>query len=158
MKPSLAIYYATMTGNAEELARRAEARAAAVGWIPQLLNLSEVRPADLGENTRAIFLVSTWGDGEPPADADDFFRDLQQAAAPALPQLRYAVLGLGDRDYAAFNAFARQLDERLASLGAQRLHPRIEADVDFDDTYEEWETHVFTQLAADLAARPAFAA
>jgi flavodoxin I len=158
MKPSITICFATMTGNAETLARRAEACAHALGWLPQLCNLSELSPADLTRETRALFIVSTWGDGEPPTDADAFFRDLNQASAAPLPHLRYAVLGLGDRDYADFNACARQLDERLAALGAQRLHPRVEADLDFDDTYAEWEARIFPLLAADLAARPALVA
>lgn len=145
MKPTLAIYYATMTGNAESLARNAETRANAEGWLPRLQNLSEVKPADLAGDRLALFIVSTWGDGEPPADAADFWYDLLKAT-PALAGLRYAVLGLGDRDYQDFNAFARQLDERLAALGAQRLHERIEADLQFEDTYAEWESRVFPLL------------
>ena len=58
--------------------------------------------------------------------------------------------------YSDFNGFARKLDERLAALGAQRLHERIEAEVDFDDTYAEWEARVFPLLAAARdAATPA---
>lgn len=147
MSRTLSIYYATMTGNAETLARRAETRARAEGWHAQLHNLSGISPADLTADRLALFIVSTWGDGEPPTDAEDFFRDLTHSAAPALPSLRYAILGLGDPDYSDFNAFACQLDERLAALGAHRLHARIEADLDFDDTYAEWESRLFPLLA-----------
>lgn len=147
MKPLLALYYATVTGNAESLAQRAETRAHREGWLPQLRNLSEVHPADLAADRFALFIVSTWGDGEPPADACDFWSDLARLT-PDLSGLRYAVLGLGDRDYPEFNAFARHLDERLAALGAQRLQARVEADVQFDDTYAAWETRVFPVLAA----------
>lgn len=143
MSNSLAIFYATVTGNAESLARRAHERALNEGWNARLVNLSEVKPADLAAETHALFIVSTWGDGEPPADACDFHYDLEKDSAPALPALRFAVLGLGDKDYQDFNAFARKLDERLTALGAQRLHERIEADLDFDDTYAEWEKRVF---------------
>ncbi len=150
MSNSLAIYYATMTGNAETLARRAHDRALNEGWSARLINLSEVKPADLPAETLALFIVSTWGDGEPPADACDFHYDLEKESAPALPALRFAILGLGDKDYPDFNAFARKLDERLVSLGAQRLHERIEADLDFDDTYAEWENRVFPLVADAL--------
>lgn len=151
MKLTLALYYATVTGNAETLAQRAETRARNEGWLPRLQNLSEVKPADLTEDRFALFVVSTWGDGEPPADAADFWYDLVKAT-PDLSDLRYAVLGLGDRDYQDFNAFARQLDERLAALGAQRLHERIEADLQFEDTYTEWETRVFPLLGAPVTS------
>ncbi len=74
---------------------------------------------------------------------------------PDISGLRYAVLGLGDRDYQEFNAFARKLDERLVALGAQRLHERIEADLQFEDTYAEWETRIFSLLVeARAAAQP----
>ncbi|HEY0946692.1 MAG TPA: flavodoxin domain-containing protein [Opitutaceae bacterium] len=147
MSYPLAIYYATMTGNAESLARRAYERALNEGWSAQLINLSEVKPADLADVGLALFIVSTWGDGEPPADATDFYYDLEKTSALALSRLRHAVLGLGDRDYTEFNAFARNLDERLAALGARRLHARVEADLDYEDTYAEWETRVFPLLA-----------
>ncbi|HEU5080094.1 MAG TPA: flavodoxin family protein [Opitutaceae bacterium] len=122
MSIPLAIYYATMTGNAESLARRASARALSQGWQTTLLNLAEVEPADLLEGRLALFIVSTWGDGEPPDEAFDFWYDLGKANLD-LGALRYAVLGLGDSDYADFNAFARNLDERLAGLGGARLAP-----------------------------------
>lgn len=144
---TLAIYYATETGNAESLARRAYERAQNQGLSVRLHNLSEVKPADLADTDLALFIVSTWGDGEPPTDATDFHDELLADDAPALTALRYAVLGLGDSSYTEFNAFARKLDARLAELGAQRLMERIEADLQFEDTYEEWGRRVFPLLA-----------
>jgi sulfite reductase (NADPH) flavoprotein alpha-component len=64
-----------------------------------------------------------------------------------LTALRYAIFGLGDRGYPEFNAFARQLDQQLASLGAVALAPRVEADVDYEDLYAEWESQLFARLA-----------
>lgn len=146
MKPTLALYFATVTGNAESLAQRAETRALAEGWQVRLKNLADVRPAELAADALALFVVSTWGDGEPPADASDFWYDLEKAAIN-LGGMRFAVLGLGDRDYQDFNAFARKLDERLAALGAQRLQDRAEADLQFEETYAEWEAAIFPLLA-----------
>lgn len=68
-------------------------------------------------------------------------------AAAALNALRHAMRGPGDSRYAEFNAFARKLDPRLAEVGALRLMERIEADLQFDETYEEWERRVFPLLA-----------
>jgi sulfite reductase (NADPH) flavoprotein alpha-component len=150
---TLHIYYGTMTGNAESLATRASERAANEGWEPRLHNLADVKPADLASAGLALFVVSTWGDGEPPDDAREFFEALTGSETD-LSGLRYAVLGLGDRDYQDFNAFARNLDERLAALGAQRVSERVEADLDFDDTYAQWESTVFP-LLGDPKAPPA---
>jgi flavodoxin I len=146
---SLAIHYATMTGNAETLARQAYELALNTGLTATLHNLSEIRPADLVAPPGAIslFIVSTWGDGEPPADACDFHYDLQKQNV-ALHGLRHAVFGLGDQDYTNYNAFARELDARLLALGSHSLLPRCEADLDFDATFNVWLGQVMASLAA----------
>lgn len=146
MPDTLHICFATMTGNAESLAGQAEVRAQAEGIDAVLHNLVDLQPADLTDLRLALFVVSTWGDGEPPDDATGFWYDLEKADL-ALPNLHYAVFGLGDKDYADFNGFGRQLDERLAALGATRLLDRFDADLDFDDTYPAWENRVFARLA-----------
>jgi sulfite reductase (NADPH) flavoprotein alpha-component len=146
-KPVLALYYATETGNAESLARQAHARAITEGWTATVTNISQLKPAGLLSHPLVLFVVSTWGDGEPPSDATDFFYDLEKAPLD-FSGLRYAVLGLGDRDYSDFNAFARRLDERLASLGAQPVLPRVEADLDYEETYGAWADRLFPLLAA----------
>lgn len=141
------ICFATMTGNAETLATRAHERLAAAGVASELVNLADTRPADLAGWSRALFVVSTWGDGEPPADACDFWYGLEKAALD-LSGLRFAVFGLGDHDYQNFNAFARVLDERLAALGGSRLGERGEAGLDFDDLFAAWTDRVAPALAA----------
>jgi len=150
MSPDLTIYFGTVTGNAESLALRAQERAQAAGLSAELVNLAEITPADLITEGHALFFVSTWGDGEPPMDVDTFYYDLE-ASDLDLSNLSYAIFGLGDSDYPIFNGFARNLDERLASFGAQALYERAEADVFFDDTYAEWEAGIFPLLEERLA-------
>mgnify|MGYP003651327358 FL=1 len=143
---SLHIHFATMTGNAEALATDAHERAEQEGWSSILHNLADVSPADLSDQRLALFVVSTWGDGEPPDDANAFWFALEEAALD-LRGLHYAVFGLGDIDYPEFNAFGRNLDDRLTALGATRLLPRVEAGLDFDTPYLPWADQVFAQLA-----------
>ncbi len=151
-KPALSIFYATETGNAESLAHQAHERAVAEGWSAATLqNISRLKPADLATYTLALFVVSTWGDGEPPSDATDFHYDLEKAQLD-LSGLRYAILGLGDRDYSDFNGFARKLDERLTALGATPVLPRTEADLDFEDTYTAWADRLFPLIGEIVAA------
>lgn len=150
MDNSLFIYYATMTGNAEELAINAESRTRAAGWIPQLHNLSEASPQSITEAKRALFIVSTWGDGEPPDDAAPFFEELQDSSVN-LSHLDFAILGLGDESYPDFNQFAKDLEQELKRLGANAFHPRIDADAYFDETYEFWIAEVLEALAIEKA-------
>lgn len=145
----LDIHFATMTGNAESLATQVHERAIAAGWTARLHNLLDVAATDLTDQRFALFIVSTWGDGEPPDDANDFWYALESAALD-LSGLHYAVFGLGDRDYTEFNGFARNLDERLAALGATRLLERFDADLDFDDTYPAWADQIFTRLRSEF--------
>ncbi len=144
--PAPAFFYATETGNAETLARQAHERTVAEGRdTATVANISQLRPADLTAHSLALFVVSTWGDGEPPSDGCDFFYALEKAHLD-LSGLRYAVLGLGDRDYSDFCGFARKLDERLAALGAKPLLERTEADLDYEDTYNDWIDRVLPLL------------
>lgn len=146
MNTAPAFFYATETGNAETLARQAHERAASEGHAAATVaNISRLSPAGLSSHTLAFFIVSTWGDGEPPSDGTDFFYDLEKAQLD-LSGLRYAVLGLGDRDYSDFCGFARKLDERLAALGARPLLARAEADLDYEDTYNAWIDRVLPLL------------
>ncbi|MFH1497501.1 MAG: flavodoxin domain-containing protein [Verrucomicrobiota bacterium] len=146
---SLNIYFATETGNAETLAHQTHERAVANGRTDATVeSIARLTPEALRDHTLVVFVVSTWGDGEPPSDATDFYYGLEKATGLDLSGLTYAVFGLGDRDYADFNAFARNLDEQLAARGARRLVDRAEADLDFDDTYAAWADRLFDALAA----------
>ena len=147
MTGPLHIFYATTTGNSEVLANKAFERAGREGVAASLANLADVRPGDLPAVRTALFLVSSFGDGDAPDDAMAFWEALQKPDAPPLPELRYAIFGLGDRSHNDFNGFARKLDERLAALGAHGLSPRHEADTDYEDDYPGWEDRTFALLA-----------
>src|SRR3546814_8901517 len=53
--------------------------------------------------------------------------------SPQLPDLRFAVLALGDSTYEHFCAAGKRLDRRFEELGATRLQARIDCDVDYDE-------------------------
>ncbi len=100
-------------------------------------NLESVKPDDLTKIERAIFIVSTWGEGDPPLDAEDFYNELQEFDQN-LYNLRYGIMGLGDRSYSIFNGFAKDLDNSLGKLGATRLGERVEADLDYEDEFQDF--------------------
>jgi sulfite reductase alpha subunit-like flavoprotein len=74
---------------------------------------------------RAIFVVSTTGDGEPPANMRRFWRILLQKRlrTDSLSHLEFSVFGLGDSSYEKYNAAARRLRQRLLQLGAAEIAP-----------------------------------
>ncbi|MDR2863137.1 MAG: flavodoxin domain-containing protein [Puniceicoccales bacterium] len=148
MSKDIIIYYASVTGNSESIAQRASQSITGAGWTPQLVNLADVKPADLsGDGKIALFVASTWGDGEPPTDAEDFF-DALTNEAPGLSGLRFAVFGLGDSSYEQFNGFTKKLEARLTALGGKTFHTRGDADIDFERDYAKWEPGFLTSLRA----------
>lgn len=95
------VLFATVTGNAEEIARRIHAELA-VNGLPQgvLCAVQDYAKSGLGTPAGAkdafIFVASTTGDGDPPDTARPFMKFLRTKNAALLDNVLYAVLALGD--------------------------------------------------------------
>jgi len=87
-----------------------------------------------------IFLVSTWGDGEPTRDADSFYEYINDIKHPSnlLKNLKYSVFGLGDRRYELFNQMGIDTDKALQKLGGQRLLELMMADAEYGTTMQDF--------------------
>jgi sulfite reductase (NADPH) flavoprotein alpha-component len=156
--PAWLVAYASQTGNAEELATQTVQSLQLAGIPVRLCTLAELTALDLQQAERALFLVSTYGEGDAPDNAAAFMGRLMTGEL-ALPQLHYAVLALGDRSYGQFCGFGRALDAWLATQGAARLFQRIEVDRSASAAIEQWFQHLShlagTSDAPDWSA-PAF--
>lgn len=138
------IVYASQTGYAEQLAWRTAHSLHQAGIAARVLGLHKLRPADLTEATKALFVVSTYGQGEPPDNARLFVKK-QMTTPLQLAQLSYAVLALGDREYKdSFCGFGHQLDDWLQRSDAQPLFDLIEVNNGNPDDLQRWN-----QLLAD---------
>lgn len=130
------VAYASQTGFAEELAN-ATAKALSEADAPVTLReLGAVTAADL--TGRALFVVSTTGEGDAPDPARAFIRDVMKDDLD-LSALRYGVLALGDSTYAEFCAFGRSLDAWLAHSGAQPLFDRVDVDDGDPAALRHWQ-------------------
>ena len=156
--PAWLVAYASQTGNAEELAAQTAQSLQLAGIPVRLCALAELTAMDLQQAERALFLVSTYGEGDAPDNAAAFMGRLMTGEL-ALPQLHYGVLALGDRSYGQFCGFGRALDAWLATQGASRLFERIEVDRSASAAIEQWFQHLShlagTSDAPDWSA-PAF--
>ena len=149
----MTVLYGSQTGNAARLAADLARRLRRMGFPAVLSCMSEFPPDRLPEVRYLLVVVSTHGRGSPPDKAVRFHDLLQGANAPRLDGLRFAVLALGDIGYAQFCAAGRRFDRRLAELGAERLFPRADCDVDYTEPAEAWTQGVLAALrrAAEAA-------
>jgi len=148
----LAILFGSQTGTAEGLAKKLAKEAEQRGFAPKILALNDHEQANLAGGGKAVIISSTWGDGEPPDNAVNFWSWLSADSAPKLEGLNYAVLGLGDKNYSDFCGASKKFDERLESLGAKRLAPRGECDVDYEEPAAAWIDGLWDKLSSGNGA------
>jgi sulfite reductase (NADPH) flavoprotein alpha-component len=146
----LTILFGTESGNAEALADVARKAAGKLGFAARVLDMADATPAQIAGVQNLLVIASTWGEGDPPQRAIDFFAALMADDAPRLEGLRYSVLALGDRAYAKFCETGRLFDERFAALGATRVAERIECDLDYETLAGTWINATLGTLQAEL--------
>ncbi len=145
----LTIVYGSQTGNAKHQAEALAREAEAAGLNVRLVRADAYGTKELASERLLYVVISTQGDGDPPDDARGFVEFLKGKRAPKLPQLKFAVLALGDSSYPQFCAIGTQIDARLAELGAQRLFARGDADLDIASVAAPWSKQALEQ-ARDL--------
>lgn len=124
------VVYASQTGTAEKVAR---AKAAALADIEtaSVVSMSDLGLDTLSHVSKAIFVVSTYGEGEPPDAGRKFSSILKKAHSQSvlpLSHLSFEVVGLGDRQYTSFCAFAVSLFDGLNQLGGKAASPLMTLD------------------------------
>lgn len=153
------IVYASQTGTGEFLAERTRDTLSTGGLNAHVTNMDALSDAQLRQAQRVLFIVSTYGEGDPPDSGAHFSRML--SINPDLGHLHYGVLALGDSTYANYCGFGRLVDSALAERGAQALFERIEADRVAPAAIEAWQHHLShlagTSDAPDWTA-PAYSA
>jgi sulfite reductase alpha subunit-like flavoprotein len=128
---ALNIFFGSQTGKAEAFAKSLAQICRRRGFAPSVFDLQHFDEALLMLPTActappAVFLLATYGEGEPTDNARRFCTWLKDHAKKSrhlapLQGLRIAVFGLGDRRYEQFNPVALLVDKQLALLGAHRL-------------------------------------
>lgn len=150
------VLYGSQTGNARRVAEGLASELEAAGLAVRLVRADAYPTRELASERLLYLVISTQGEGDPPDDAIGFTEFLNGRRAPRLPELKFAVLGLGDSSYADFCGISRRLDARLAELGATRLFAAGEADLDIDTVAGPWRTQALEQARRTLkpAASP----
>ena len=144
---SVVVLYGTESGNAEALAARTASLAKKRGVKAVVQNMAEAEPAKLAEAGNLLVIVSTWGEGDPPESAEEYHKAFMGGGFD-LSGVRYSVCALGDTSYEHFCQTGKDFDAQLEKLGAERVAPRVDCDVDFEESYEAWVNAALDAIAA----------
>ncbi|RZK72993.1 MAG: sulfite reductase subunit alpha, partial [Rhodococcus sp. (in: high G+C Gram-positive bacteria)] len=146
--PAMHVLYGSQTGNAEGVAEDAAAAARSQGFAPVVSALDDVDTDALAAMHRVLVVTSTYGEGEMPDNAELFWQALAAETAPRLENTDFAVLALGDTGYDGYCQAGKMIDTRLEQLGARRVTPRVDCDVDYEDTAAAWVADTLPLFAA----------
>ncbi|WP_205504465.1 diflavin oxidoreductase [Rufibacter psychrotolerans] len=139
------IAYGTETGNSKRVATELAGKAKKSGINARVVSLDQYRLNDLEKEEYFLTVISTQGEGDPPAGAQKFY-DYVHQTDKQLPKLKYSVLALGDTSYPLFCKAGEDVDAQLKRLGGNQLVPIQKCDVDFEDEANAWFQSVLDTL------------
>ena len=145
---SILILYGSQSGNSEELAEQAGKACSDHGLNPSVKAMDEIQITDLSSQKRVLVCCSTWGDGEQPDNAEDLWEAANSGVISSLKGLNFSVLALGDTSYDLFCESGKEWDAWFEKMGANRVHQRVDCDVDFEGPAAEWTAAVLPLMAA----------
>lgn len=134
----ITILVGTMTGTAEIVAEEVQTALEEMDLSVEVTPMDSLDPTAF-DDTEPAYLIctSTYGQGDVPDNARDFFEALE-AEKPDLGAIRYGVVGLGDSTYAdTYNQGCKKFDALLTKLGAKRVGERMEHNASSDDLPED---------------------
>ena len=150
----LLVLYGSNTGSAEGFARMVAGDATDRGWRATVAPLDDYEnhlPVDGG-----VLIVSASYNGTPPDNAAKFVSWLESAEPGSLNGVRYAVMGVGSRDWpATYQRIPTLIDGQMAAAGAERIRERGEADgqADFFGDWERWYRDFWPEMSAAFDVR-----
>ena len=152
------LVFGTQTGTAEKFSKTLKSQLeSAYGSTTafHLVDAEHYLAKDvLHKEKLVIFLVATYGDGEPTDSAVDLHDYLVEAAkeadmsSPPLRDVTFAVFALGNRQYEHFCAMGKKVQKCMVEMGATSLLPMGtgDDDDDIDRDFDEWSSAFFKAL------------
>lgn len=152
----LVIFWGSQSGTAERLAHRlARDCNQYFGLNVTVADLSDYDHdtiSQISETKFALFLLSTYGEGDPSDNTTDFLSWVQKRSE-TLSNLRYAAFGLGNSNYVYYNKVVDDVVQCLDALSAISILPVGKAD-DADSSTEEdfvsWRDDLFAMFHTKL--------
>src|SRR5579871_661484 len=154
----LLVLYGSNLGTAEELATRVADLAEVNGFGTTLAPLDDHVGKLPTKGGTLIFCASY--NGAAPDNATQFVKWLGSGLPKdAFANVRYAVFGCGNSDWAAtYQSIPRLIDEQLAAHGGRSVYMRGEGDArsDLDGQFESWFAKAAPQAMKELGVDTSF--
>jgi len=150
------ILVGTMTSTAQLVAQEIELTVGDDDTIVTVTEMDKLDASAIKPGSLYLICSSTYGQGDVPDNARDFYESLQ-TARPNLDGVHYGVIALGDRTYIQTFCFGgKKFDAIFSELGAQRigevcLHDASAGTLPEEvclDWAREWVETARTELAA----------
>jgi succinate dehydrogenase/fumarate reductase-like Fe-S protein/flavodoxin/ferredoxin len=145
---SLNILFGSQSGNSEGLAAKMAKQAKDFGLEAVVHDMDEFNLASMAGMSRVAIICSTWGEGEMPDNAEELWQQSGAEDAPTLTKTNFTICALGDTSYEFYCQCGKEWDDRLASMGGNRVVDRIDCDVDYDAPAATWISAALIHLAA----------
>jgi sulfite reductase (NADPH) flavoprotein alpha-component len=149
----ITIAYGTESGNSKKLAADFAGKAKRNGIQAKVVSLDQYRLSDLSREEYFFTVVSTQGEGEPPAAAKKFYDHIHQNGFK-LNKLKYGVLALGDTAYPLFCKAGEDIDAQLYKLGGERVISLQRCDTDFEAEAGNWFSQVLQTINKNEPSTP----
>ena len=153
---SMSIYFGSQTGTAEGFARTLMEEGKARGFDAKMVDLEDFDAESIVQDKLAIFLMATYGEGEPTDNAAAFSQWLRNSDKEIednyLAPLKFTVFGLGNKQYEHFNAQGKKTNAGLEKLGAQRVFEYGEGDDDasLEEDFDDWKAKLWPSLVSQF--------
>ncbi|RFU28425.1 hypothetical protein B7463_g7907, partial [Scytalidium lignicola] len=139
---SVVIFWGSQSGTAEGFAiRLAQECYSRFGLSAMAADLSDYDPSSIGylsEKQFAVFILSTYGEGDPSDNTGGLWNWLHQSPEISLGNLRYMAFGLGNSSYRFYNRVVDVVVETFNKHGAIALLPVGRADDSKGETEEDF--------------------
>ncbi|KAE9335352.1 NADPH--cytochrome P450 reductase 1 [Phytophthora rubi] len=142
----VAILFGSQTGTAEGFAEVLKKEGRKAGFQTHAIDLEDYDAAQkLKDERLVIFVMATYGEGDPTdnaVDFVDFLKDKEQVLGDnSLADVKFTVFGLGNTQYEHYNEMGRLVDRLMEAHGAQRMFHYGEGDDDatLDEDFDEWK-------------------
>ncbi len=143
----LNILYATVSGNAEMVAKKLKKLALDDGIAVSLNELNYHTIQTFKKLNNVAIITSTYGDGDVPEMGAEFWEELKVSKSE-MPDVSYGLIALGDRSHTNFCGAGKKISSKLELLKCKKIIDNLECDGDTEGTYE-WSKSFLKNLKKD---------